>query len=92
LSKNHKGAAFRAELEVRSKRHRYDPKGPIKPEVAPFDVHAERAAAYVELRRQFPEARDRLHSGGIGLAHRRFSLTGWSRRLSRGDRSGRRGR
>jgi hypothetical protein len=50
-------AAFRAELEVRSKRHRYDPKGPIKPEPAPFDVHAERGAAYVELRRLFPEAR-----------------------------------
>ena len=48
---------FRAELEVRSKRHRYDPKGPIKPDPAPFDVHAERAAAYVELRRQFPMAR-----------------------------------
>ena len=48
---------FRAELEVRSKRHRYDPKGPIKPEPAPFGVHPERAAAYVELRRQFPTAR-----------------------------------
>jgi hypothetical protein len=50
-------ANFRAELEVRSKRHRYDPKGPIKPAEAPTDVHAERAAAYVELRRLFPEAR-----------------------------------
>jgi hypothetical protein len=50
-------ANFRAELEVRSKRHRYDPKGPIKPQPAPVDVHAERAAAYVELRRLFPEAR-----------------------------------
>jgi hypothetical protein len=48
---------FRAQLEVRSKRHRYDPKGPIDPAPPPFDVHAERAAAYVELRRQFPEAR-----------------------------------
>jgi len=48
---------FRAQLEVRSKRHRYDPQGPIKPEPAPFDVHAERAAAYAELRRQFPTAR-----------------------------------
>ena len=48
---------FRAELEVRSKHHRYDPKGPIKPEPAPFGVHPERAAAYVELRRQFPAAR-----------------------------------
>ena len=50
-------ADFRAELEVRSKRHRYDPRGPIEPMPAPFDVHAERAAAYVELRRQFPTAR-----------------------------------
>jgi hypothetical protein len=50
-------ANFRAELEVRSKRHRYDPKGPIKPEPPPSDLHAERAAAYVELRRLFPEAR-----------------------------------
>ena len=50
-------ADFRAQLEVRSKRHRYDPKGPIEPAPAPFDVHAERAAAYIELRRQFPTAR-----------------------------------
>ena len=50
-------ANFRAELEVRSKKHRYDPKGPIKPQPPPFDVHAERAAAYIELRHQFPEAR-----------------------------------
>jgi hypothetical protein len=50
-------ANFRAELEVRSKRHRYDPHGPIKPQPAPFDVHAERAAAYIELRREFPMAR-----------------------------------
>ena len=50
-------ANFRAELEVRSKKHRYDPKGPIKPEPPPSEVHAERAAAYVELRRLFPEAR-----------------------------------
>jgi hypothetical protein len=48
---------FRAELEARSKRHRYDPKGPIKPEPLPFEVHAERAAAYIELRRLFPTAR-----------------------------------
>jgi hypothetical protein len=48
---------FRAELEVRSKRHRYDPKGPIKAEPAPFDVHAERAEGYIELRREFPAAR-----------------------------------
>ena len=50
-------ADFRAELEVRSKRHRYDPPVPVKPEPAPFEVHAERAASYVELRRQFPMAR-----------------------------------
>jgi hypothetical protein len=50
-------ADFHAQLEVRSKRHRYDPQGPIEPQPAPFDVHAERAAAYVELRRMFPEAR-----------------------------------
>jgi hypothetical protein len=48
---------FRAQLEVRSKKHLYDPKGPIRPEPPPFDVHPERAAAYVELRRQFPAAR-----------------------------------
>jgi hypothetical protein len=47
---------FRAQLEVRSKKHRYDP-GPIAPAPPPFDVHPERAAAYVELRRQFPAAR-----------------------------------
>src|SRR5438477_3237472 len=50
-------ADFHAQLEVRSKRHNYNPKGAIKPQPAPFDVHAERAAAYVELRRQFPTAR-----------------------------------
>ena len=48
---------FHAQLEVRSKRHNYNPKGPIKPQPAPFDVHAERAQAYIELRRQFPTAR-----------------------------------
>src|SRR3984893_9203020 len=50
-------ANFRAELEVRSKRHRYDPKRPIKPQPAPFHVPAGRAQAYGELRRQFPTAR-----------------------------------
>jgi hypothetical protein len=50
-------ADFRAQLEVRSKRHRYDPKGAFEPQPPPFDVHAERAAAYIELRRLFPEAR-----------------------------------
>lgn len=48
---------FHAQLEVRSKRHRYDPKSPIEPTPPPFEVHPERAAAYVELRRQFPETR-----------------------------------
>ena len=48
---------FHAQLEVRSKRHRYKPEVPIKPEPAPFDVHPERAERYVEVRRQFPEAR-----------------------------------
>ena len=50
-------ADFRAQLEVRSKRHRYDPKGPIEPQPAPFDVHAERAKNYIALRREFPTAR-----------------------------------
>ena len=50
-------ANFHAELAVRSERRRYNPKGPIKPQPPPFEVHAERAAAYVELRRQFPTAR-----------------------------------
>jgi hypothetical protein len=50
-------ADFHAQLEVRSKRHRYDPKGPIEPQPPPFDVHAERAAAYIQLRREFPTAR-----------------------------------
>ena len=50
-------ADFHAQLEVRSKRHRYDPHGPVEPAPAPFDVHADRAARYVELRRQFPSAR-----------------------------------
>jgi len=53
----HYDADFHAQLAVRSERRRYNPKGPIKPQPAPFDVHAERAAAYVELRRQFPTAR-----------------------------------
>jgi hypothetical protein len=48
---------FHAQLEVRSKRHRYDPRGPIEAMPAPFDVHAQRAAPYIELRRQFPTAR-----------------------------------
>src|SRR5262249_30855224 len=50
-------ADFHAQLRVRSERRRYNPKGPIKPQPPPFDVHAERAATYVELRRQFPMAR-----------------------------------
>ena len=48
---------FHAQLEVRSKRHRYDPHGPIEAMPAPFEVHAQRAMPYIELRRQFPMAR-----------------------------------
>ncbi len=48
---------FHAQLEVRSKRHRYDPHGPIEAMPAPFEVHDQRAAPYIELRRQFATAR-----------------------------------
>jgi hypothetical protein len=48
---------FHAQLEVRSKRHRYDPHGPIEATPPPFDVHEERAERYIELRRLFPMAR-----------------------------------
>jgi len=48
---------FRAYLEVRSKRHYYDPASPIKPEPPPFDVHPERADGYIQLRQKFPMAR-----------------------------------
>jgi len=48
---------FRALLEVRSKRHYYNPTTPIKPEPPPHDVHPERAEAYIQLRQKFPTAR-----------------------------------
>jgi hypothetical protein len=48
---------FGANLEVRSKRHRYNPTGPITPMPPPVDVHPERAALYIELRQLFPMAR-----------------------------------
>jgi hypothetical protein len=50
-------AQFHAQLEVRSKRHYYNPPMPIKPAPPPFDVHPERAQLYIELRRKFPTAR-----------------------------------
>jgi hypothetical protein len=48
---------FVVNLEVRSKRHRYNPTGPIIPTPPPFDVHPERAALYIKLRQEFPTAR-----------------------------------
>lgn len=48
---------FHARLEVRSKRHYYNPPVPIKAMPPPFDVHPERAALYIQLRRKFPMAR-----------------------------------
>jgi len=48
---------FRARLEVRSKRHYYNPEVPIKPSPPPSDVHPERAEAYIQLRQKFPMAR-----------------------------------
>src|SRR5712671_5792955 len=48
---------FGAELEVRSKRHRYNPTGPITPTPPPVDVHPERALSYIQLRQEFPMAR-----------------------------------
>jgi hypothetical protein len=48
---------FRARLEVRSKRHYYNPEVPIKPSPPPHDVHPERADAYIQLREKFPMAR-----------------------------------
>src|SRR5712671_6666311 len=47
---------FAVNLEVRSKRHRYNPTGPITPMPPPFDVHPERAALYIKLRQEFPMA------------------------------------
>jgi hypothetical protein len=48
---------FRARLEVRSKKHYYNPAVPIKPSPPPNDVHPERADAYIQLRQKFPMAR-----------------------------------
>src|SRR5712691_4952909 len=48
---------FHARLEVRSKRHYYNPSVPIKPAPPPFDVHPERAQLYIQLRQKFPTAR-----------------------------------
>jgi hypothetical protein len=50
-------ADFGAQLEKRSKRHYYNPTGPIKPMPPPTDVHPERAEQYVALRQKFPTAR-----------------------------------
>jgi hypothetical protein len=47
---------FAVNLEVRSKRHRYNPTGPITAMPPPFDVHPERAALYIKLRQEFPMA------------------------------------
>src|SRR5260370_2966906 len=47
---------FAVNLEVRSKRHRYNPTGPITAMPPPFDVHPERAALYISLRQGFPIA------------------------------------
>jgi len=48
---------FRARLEVRSKKHYYNPAVPIKASPPPHDVHPERAEAYIQLRQKFPMAR-----------------------------------
>jgi hypothetical protein len=48
---------FAAHLEIRSKRHYYNPSVPIKPEPPPHDLHPERAQAYIEFRQKFPAAR-----------------------------------
>src|SRR5260221_8230563 len=48
---------FGAQLEKRSKRHYYNPAGPIKPMEPPTDMHPERAEQYVALRQKFPMAR-----------------------------------
>jgi hypothetical protein len=49
--------AFHAHLEVRSKKHYYNPADTIAPMPPPLDLHTERGALYDELRRQFPRAR-----------------------------------
>jgi hypothetical protein len=48
---------FGARLEVRSKKHYYDPAVPIKPSPPPNDIHPERAEAYIQFRQKFPMAR-----------------------------------
>jgi hypothetical protein len=48
---------FGAHLTVRSSKRHYKPAVPIKPQPAPFDVHADRADLYVQLRQKFPMAR-----------------------------------
>src|SRR5713226_52137 len=48
---------FHARLEVRSKRHYYDPPVPIKPQPPPLGLHPERADLYIQLRQKFPAAR-----------------------------------
>jgi hypothetical protein len=48
---------FRAHLTVRSKRRYYNPSVPIKPQPPPLELHAERAALYIQLRQKFPAAR-----------------------------------
>ncbi len=68
---------FSAELEVRSKRHRFNPTLPIKPSPPPFDVHPERAAVYTELRQQFPMARAIAYVPPVSAwSIAAFSLTG----------------
>src|SRR5579862_1242877 len=47
---------FAVNLEVRSKRHRYNPTGPVTAMPPPVDVHPERAALYIKLRQEFPMA------------------------------------
>src|SRR5579864_3185040 len=48
---------FAVNLEVRSKRHRYNPTGPITAMPPLVDVHPDRAGLYVKLRQEFPMAR-----------------------------------
>src|SRR5260370_30602795 len=44
---------FRAQLEVRSKRHYYNPPVPIKPAPPPFHVHPAHPPLYPHLRHKF---------------------------------------
>lgn len=48
---------FHARLEVRSKRHYYNPPIPITPQPPPLELHPERADLYIQLRQKFPTAR-----------------------------------